>query len=47
MKDEANLTFRFAPPLLSAVLDKMGLDPRNIPELNHFQQSFCLLLRKL
>ncbi len=38
---------KFVPPLLSAALDKMGLDPRNIPGLNHFQQSFCLLLRKL
>tara|TARA_Y100000590_G_scaffold260670_1_gene292742 strand:- start:1121 stop:1381 length:261 start_codon:yes stop_codon:yes gene_type:complete len=38
---------KFVPSILSAALKNIGLDPRNIPGLNHFQQSFCLLLRKL
>lgn len=37
----------FVPSILSAALNKIGLDPRKITGLNHFQQSFCLLLRKI
>ena len=38
---------KFVPSILSAALRNMGLNPRNVSGLNHFQQSFCLLLRKL
>ena len=37
---------RHVPRLLGAALEKLGFDPREVPGLNHFQQSFCLLLRK-
>ena len=37
----------FVPSILSAALNKIGLDPRKITGLNHFQQSFCLLRRKI
>tara|TARA_B100000029_G_scaffold335630_1_gene327746 strand:+ start:660 stop:1379 length:720 start_codon:yes stop_codon:yes gene_type:complete len=37
---------KFFPSVLGAALTNIGLDPRNVFGLNHFQQSFCLLIRK-
>lgn len=45
-KGEHLTHIKYVTKLMSFLTKKMGLDHRNVPFLNHFEQSFCMIFRK-